>query len=51
MLAHFLITGLHGGAGALEAVADIAEIIMNATFWALLIRGASRLGKNARNLD
>jgi hypothetical protein len=51
MLAHFLITGLHGGTGALEAVADIAEIIMNATFWAFLIRGASRLGKNARNLD
>jgi hypothetical protein len=51
MLAHFLITGLHGGTGALEAVADIAEIIVNATFWALLIRGASRLGRNARNLD
>jgi hypothetical protein len=49
MIAHFLITELHGGTGALGTVADIAEIIMNAAFWAFLTRGASRLGRNSRN--
>jgi hypothetical protein len=47
--AHFLITGLHGGTGALETVADITEIVVNAAFWAFLTRGASRLGRNSRN--
>jgi hypothetical protein len=49
MIAHFLITGLHGGTGALETVADITEIMMNAAFWAFLTRGASRLGRNSRS--
>ena len=49
IIAHLLITGLHGGTGALEAVADIAEVIMNAFFWAFLIRGASRLRRKVRN--
>jgi hypothetical protein len=49
MIAHFLITGLHGGTGALEVVADIAEIIMNSAFWAFLIRVVSGLARKARN--
>jgi hypothetical protein len=50
MIAHFLITGLHGGTGALEGVANIAEIVTNAAFWALLIEGISALIKKGEKL-
>jgi hypothetical protein len=40
--AHFLISGLHGDAGILGTVASLVEVVINAAFYALLIRVVSR---------
>jgi hypothetical protein len=43
IVGHFLITGVHGGMGILEWIADLAEIMINAAMYGLLIVGGFRL--------
>jgi hypothetical protein len=50
LIAHFLITGLHGGEGLLDAIATLAEILITAAFYSLLIYGLVRLTRMARGI-
>jgi hypothetical protein len=50
LIAHFLITGLHGGEGLLDAIAILAEVLITAAFYALLIYGLVRLTRRARGI-
>jgi hypothetical protein len=51
LIAHFLITGLHGGEGLLDTIATLAEILITAAFYAFLIYALVRLARMARGTN
>jgi hypothetical protein len=51
LIAHLLITGLHGGDGLLDAIATLAEILITAAFYAFLIYALVRLTRMARGTN
>ena len=51
LIAHFLITGLHGSEGLLVVIATLAEILINAAFYFFLIYALVRLTRIARRTN